>query len=80
MSQAGIGTAIDKLLHDEDLRDRFASDRIGAVAELCSRGAELTRDDIEVLCRADPRLWSVATGWAENGAPDAARHGRRAGV
>ena len=38
MSQAGVGTVIEKLLTDENLRIRFALDRFETVAELCWRG------------------------------------------
>ena len=57
MSQAGVGTVIEKLLTDETLRIRFALDRIETVAELCLRGVELTCDEIDLLCRTDARLW-----------------------
>ena len=57
MSQAGVGTVIEKLLTDENLRIRFALDRIDTVGELCLRGFDLTRDEIDLLCRTDPRVW-----------------------
>ena len=57
MSQAGVGTVIEKLLTDENLRIRFALDRIETVAELYLRGVELTRDEIDLFCRTDARLW-----------------------
>ena len=50
MSQTGVGKVIEKLLTDQNLRIRFALDRIETVAELCSRGVELTRDEIDLLC------------------------------
>ena len=59
MSRAGVGIVIDKLLTDEDLRIQFALDRFETVAELCLLGAELTRDEIDLLCRTDDRLWFV---------------------
>jgi hypothetical protein len=59
MSQAGVGIVIDKLLTDEDLRVRFALDRIETVAELCLQGVELTRDEMNLFCRTDARLWFV---------------------
>ena len=46
MSQAGVGMVVEKLLTDEDLRIRFALDRMETIAELCLRGIELTRDEI----------------------------------
>ena len=57
MSQAGVGTAIEKLLTDENLRIRFVLDRIETVAEMCSRGVDLTGDEIDLLCLTDARLW-----------------------
>ncbi len=57
MSQAGVGTVIEKLLTDKKLRVRFALDRIETVGELCLRGFDLTRDEIALFCRTDPRVW-----------------------
>jgi len=57
MSQAGVGMVIEKLLTDEGLRIRFALDRIETIAELCLRGFELTRDELDLLYRTDVRLW-----------------------
>ena len=42
MSRAGVGMVIAKLLIDENLRVRFALDRIETIAERCLRGFELT--------------------------------------
>ena len=68
MSQTGIGKVIDTLITDENLRTRFALDRIETIAELCLRGAELTCDEIELLCRADARLWFLGARWKADGA------------
>jgi hypothetical protein len=57
MSQAGVGTVIEKLLTDENLRIRFELDRIETVAELCLRGVELTRDEVDLFCWTNARLW-----------------------
>jgi len=57
MSQAGVGTVIEKLLTDENLRIRFALDQIETVAELCLRGVELTRDEVDLFCWTNARLW-----------------------
>ncbi len=59
MSQAAVGMVIEKLLSDEELRLRFADDRIETIAELCSRGLDLTGDEIELFYRTEPRLWFV---------------------
>ena len=57
MSRAGVGMVIEKLLTDERLRIRFALDRMKTIAELCMRGVELTRDEIDLINRTDARLW-----------------------
>jgi hypothetical protein len=59
MSRAGVGMVIDKLLTDERLRIRFVFDRMETIAELCLRGFELTRDEIDLINRTDARLWFV---------------------
>jgi hypothetical protein len=57
MSQQTVGMVIDKLLSDEDLRNRFVVDRIETLAELYLRGVELRPDEIDLFCRTDARLW-----------------------
>ena len=57
MSQTGVGRVVEQLLTDEKLRLRFALDRIETVAELCLRGFDLSREDIDLFCRTDARLW-----------------------
>jgi hypothetical protein len=57
MSVRGVGTVIEKLLTDENLRIQFALDRIETVAGLCLRGAELTRDEVELFCWTDASVW-----------------------
>ena len=57
MSRAGVGRVIEKLFADEGLRIRFALDRMETIAELCLRGFELTRDEIDLFNRTDARLW-----------------------
>jgi hypothetical protein len=57
MSRAGVGMVIDKLLNNENLRIRFALDRIETVAELWLQGVELTRDEIDLFCGTEARLW-----------------------
>jgi len=57
MSQAGVGTVIEKLLTDENLRIRFALDQMETVAELCLRGVELTREEVDLFCWTNARLW-----------------------
>ena len=67
MSRSIVGMVIDKLLTDEDLRFRFALDRLETIAELCLRGFDLTRDEIDLLCRTDAGVWFLRS--AVTGAP-----------
>ena len=67
MSRASVGMVIDKLLTDENLRIRFVLDRLETVAELCLRGFDLTRDEIDLLCRTDAGVWFLRS--ALSGAP-----------
>jgi hypothetical protein len=67
MSRSIVGMVIDKLLTDENLRIRFALDRVETVAELCLRGFDLTRDEIDLLCRTDAGVWFLRS--AVTGAP-----------
>jgi hypothetical protein len=67
MSRASVGMVIDKLLIDENLRIRFALDRVETVAELCLRGFDLTCDEIDLLCRTDAGVWFLRS--AVSGAP-----------
>jgi hypothetical protein len=48
---------VERLLTDEHLRIRFALDRMETVAELLLQGFDLTRDEITLFCRTDPRVW-----------------------
>jgi hypothetical protein len=57
MSHHTVGTAIDALLTDEDLRVRFAIDPIETLAALTGRGVALTPEEMDVFMRTDPRLW-----------------------
>jgi hypothetical protein len=57
MSQTGVRKVVEQLLTDENLRIRFAHDQIETVAELCLRGFDLSRDDIDLFCWTDARLW-----------------------
>ena len=57
MSQTGVEKVVEQLLTDENLRIRFALDRIETIAELCLRGFDLSREDIDLFCGTDARLW-----------------------
>jgi hypothetical protein len=60
MSQTGVEKAVEQLLTDENLRIRFALDRVETVAQLCLRGFDLNREDIDLFCRTDARLWFLS--------------------
>jgi hypothetical protein len=57
MSRVGVGRVIETLLADEDLRIRFALDRMETVAELCLRGFDLSQDEIELFAWTAADLW-----------------------
>jgi len=52
-----VRTVIDRLLTDEDLRVRFAVDRVDALALLRVFGFELTSDEIDLFFSSDARMW-----------------------
>jgi hypothetical protein len=57
MSQQMVGIVIDRLLNDEDFRDRFALDRIETLGALSFLGIELTPAEMDVFIQTDARLW-----------------------
>ena len=57
MSHAHVGIVIETLLGDENLRIRFALERMETIADLFARGVELTGDEIDLFCQTDARLW-----------------------
>ena len=59
MSRAGVGIVIEKLLTDEDLRIRFAVDRMETVAEISLRGFDLSQDELDLFYRTDAGLWFI---------------------
>ena len=59
ISRANVGMVIEELLTDENLRIRFARDRIGAVVDLFRRGFNLSPDEIDLFFRTDACLWFV---------------------
>jgi hypothetical protein len=68
MSRTGVGIVVEKLLADQDLRIRFALDPLETVAELLLQGFDLTRDEIDLFCRTDPRMWFL--GEMASGEPE----------
>lgn len=59
MSRSGVGTVIEKLVGDEDLRSRFMIDPVDTLAELMRHGVELSGDEIDLFCRTDVCVWFV---------------------
>ena len=51
MSQAHVGIVIEMLLADENLRIRFALERMETIADLFVRGVELTGDEIDLFAK-----------------------------
>ena len=68
MSRAGVGMVVEKLLTDQNLRIRFALDRMETVAELLLQSFDLTHDEIDLFCRTDPRMWFL--GEMASGEPE----------
>jgi hypothetical protein len=62
MSQAHVGIVIETLLADENLRIRFALERLETIADLCVRGIELTSGEIDLFCQTDAHLWFLGDG------------------
>jgi hypothetical protein len=57
MSQRMVERIVNRLLSEQDLRVRFALDRIETLADLSFRGFELTPDEFDVFVRTDARVW-----------------------
>jgi hypothetical protein len=57
MSHHTIGIVMNRLLGDEDLRRRFAMDRVEALGELQANGVELTPREIDLFVEADVQIW-----------------------
>jgi hypothetical protein len=52
-----VGTVIDRLLSDEDLRIRFIVEPMETLADLHARGLELTPDEIDLFIQTNARTW-----------------------
>lgn len=62
MSRVGVGTVIEELLADRNLRVQFALEPIETIAELFLRGFDLTPEEIELFCRTDAAVWFMGDG------------------
>jgi len=60
MSQHAVAFVIQRLLNDEDFRDRFAENPLEALAylHLWADDVELTLDEMGAFVRTDPEVWS----------------------
>ena len=56
MSRPSVGMVFEKVVAVQSVRIRFALDPMETIAELCLRGFELARDEVD-LCRTDARQW-----------------------
>jgi hypothetical protein len=52
-----VGTVIDRLLSDEDLRIRFVVEPMETLAGLHALGLELTPDEIDLFIQTNTRTW-----------------------
>ncbi len=57
MSQDTVERVMNRLLSDEELRLRFAFDRIEVVADLHDGGLVLTSDEIDLFVQSDMDIW-----------------------
>jgi hypothetical protein len=61
LSNRTVGIVMSRLLSDEDLRVRFAIDRVKALAklnaELHANGLGLTPREIDLFIESDARIW-----------------------
>ena len=57
MSLASVEVVITRLLTDEELRLRFAVDRVETLSELHAHGCRLTPREIDLFIECDPEVW-----------------------
>jgi hypothetical protein len=57
MSFETIEIVMDRLLTDEDLRLRFASDRVETLGQLHANGVELTPSEIDLFIQSEVQIW-----------------------
>lgn len=61
MSKHAVGFVIDRLLTDQELRNRFAQAPLEVLADLyLFSGIELTLDEMGAFVQADPEVWSLS--------------------
>ena len=57
MSQRTVAIVMNRLLGDEDLRLRFALDRVETLGDLHANGLELTPSEIDLFLESDLQMW-----------------------
>ena len=73
MSRTDVGMVVEQLLTDENLRIRFAHDRIETVVDLFRRGFDLSPEEIDLFFRTDARVWFLGDIATANGRSETAR-------
>lgn len=58
MSQRVVAFVVDRLLTDSELREQFAFDRFGTLAELYTLGFRLSASETDALLQSDLECWS----------------------
>ena len=71
MSQRTVGIVMNRLLGDEDMRFRFALDRVETPGGLHADGLELTPSEIDLFLESDLEMWKCArpTRWPAVASP-----------
>ena len=60
MSQRNVEMLIGRLLTDEELRLRFVRQPFETLADLCQKGYELSRGEIDAFLTTDSEVWTSA--------------------
>ena len=58
MSQRNVEMLIGRLLTDEELRCRFVRAPGETLADLCAKGYEFSRGEIDALLQIDTEVWT----------------------
>jgi len=58
MSLQAVEIVMNRLLTDQELRVRFAIDRLEALGELYTDGLDLTPCELDLFIQSDVQMWS----------------------
>ena len=58
MSQRNVEMLIGRLLTDEELRRRFVQQPFETLVDLCDKGYEFSRGEIDALLQTDTEVWT----------------------